>query len=321
MWRTALRPRWLGLLGLAIVIVVAFVELGLWQLNAARDAGRAEQVARIQAMPTADIAAIVGPHAVMAADAVGRSVSASGRYDADQQVLVAHRRQGDRQGFWVVTPLVVEGTGARLPVLRGFVGDAASAPAPPAGRVGVTGTLSPPESAPNEPVALPPGQIQSVDLANLVNEWDASVYNALVFAGAETADGAAVPTGGALTRVPPPDLAETELSWRNLAYAAQWWVFAAFVLYMWSRMVADDHHRTLLAAAEDREGAPAADGGDDAPSAASTTPASAARTTSAPAASTTPAPAATTTAVPTARTTAAPAATTTPDPTTTRTDT
>jgi ABC-type nickel/cobalt efflux system permease component RcnA len=31
------------------------------------------------------------------------------------------------------------------------------------------------------------------------------------------------------------------LSWRNLAYALQWWVFALFAAYMWWRMVRDDY--------------------------------------------------------------------------------
>ena len=44
MLRTALKPRWLGLLALVVVVMVAFSMLGLWQLNVARDKGRAEAV-------------------------------------------------------------------------------------------------------------------------------------------------------------------------------------------------------------------------------------------------------------------------------------
>jgi predicted component of type VI protein secretion system len=43
-----------------------------------------------------------------------------------------------------------------------------------------------------------------------------------------------------LERVPPPAPGETGLSWRNAAYALQWWIFAAFAAYMWVRMVRDD---------------------------------------------------------------------------------
>jgi surfeit locus 1 family protein len=41
--------------------------------------------------------------------------------------------------------------------------------------------------------------------------------------------------------VPPPALVGSGLSWRNAAYALQWWVFALFAAYMWWRMVRDDH--------------------------------------------------------------------------------
>jgi surfeit locus 1 family protein len=40
--------------------------------------------------------------------------------------------------------------------------------------------------------------------------------------------------------VPPPALVNSGLSWRNAAYAFQWWIFALFAGYMWWRMVRDD---------------------------------------------------------------------------------
>jgi len=40
----------------------------------------------------------------------------------------------------------------------------------------------------------------------------------------------------------------TGLTWRNAAYALQWWVFGLFAAYMWWRMVRDDHRRDQAAA-------------------------------------------------------------------------
>ena len=48
-----------------------------------------------------------------------------------------------------------------------------------------------------------------------------------------------------MERVPPPDL-PSGLTLRNAAYALQWWVFAAFGLWMWWKMVRDDHRRRPL---------------------------------------------------------------------------
>ncbi|GAA1248698.1 SURF1 family protein [Oryzihumus leptocrescens] len=244
MLRTALRPRWLGLLALVVVVMVTFTMLGLWQLNVARDKGRAEAVRAAPQRPVAALTTVVQPQAQFPADGSGRRVTATGRYDAAGQVLVTPRLLDGRRGYWVVTPLVVEGTGARLAVVRGFVTDPAAATRPPAtGPVMVTGSLAPAES-PTEGAALPAGQLGSVDLADLVNRWGGQIYNAFVFATAERPDVTTGTTASAgIVRVPPPPPVGGGLALRNAGYAVQWWVFALFALYMWWRMVRDEHER------------------------------------------------------------------------------
>ena len=44
MLRTALKPKWLALLALALLIGIAFVQLGRWQLGVAHDKARAEAI-------------------------------------------------------------------------------------------------------------------------------------------------------------------------------------------------------------------------------------------------------------------------------------
>jgi len=78
------------------------------------------------------------------------------------------------------------------------------------------------------------------DLSLLVNRWPGSLYNAFVFATAEQPDVTSV-AAPAVQRVPPPALVSGGLSWRNAAYALQWWVFALFAAFMWWRMVRDDY--------------------------------------------------------------------------------
>jgi hypothetical protein len=80
----------------------------------------------------------------------------------------------------------------------------------------------------------------ALDLSSLVNRWPGGLYNAFVFATAEQPDLTSV-ASPAVRRVPPPALVDAGLSWRNAAYAVQWWVFALFAAYMWWRMVRDDH--------------------------------------------------------------------------------
>ena len=61
------------------------------------------------------------PHAPFRDDLSSRPVTASGRYAVEGQLLVPDRRLDGVSGLWVLTPFVVDGSGATLPVVRGFV--------------------------------------------------------------------------------------------------------------------------------------------------------------------------------------------------------
>jgi cytochrome oxidase assembly protein ShyY1 len=249
--RTALKPRWLGLFALLAVVVGTCVQLGLWQLHIAQDEGLADALRRAREARPAVIDSVVGPHEPFPNDQSNRAVTATGRYAASDQFLVGPRRLDGRSGWWVVTPLVVTETGARLAVVRGFVedtrvADAATVPPAPDGDVSVDGTLAPGESPAAAPVDSPAGagEVQgAIDLSVMVNRWPGDLYNAFVFAQAErAASGAGLPAGAGLERVPPPEVTGG-LRWRNAAYAMQWWVFGGFAVFMWWRMVRDDAQR------------------------------------------------------------------------------
>lgn len=238
MLRTALKPKWLGLFALVVVICVVFTQLGLWQLHVAQDKGAAADISRSAGLPPVAIDGYLTPHADFPEDGSGRLVTMTGSYAASQQVLVADRRLDGASGFWVVAPLTDPSSGATLAVVRGFVRTAAEAPVPPGGSVTLTGSLAPGES-PSTLTGLPNGQLGAVDMSVLVNRWPGSLYNAFAFATAETVGGQAVPLA-AMSRVPPPVATGGGLQWRNAAYAVQWWIFALFAVYMWGRMVRED---------------------------------------------------------------------------------
>ncbi len=250
MLRTALRPKWLGLFAVMVALVVAFVQLGAWQLDVARSRGASEAVERAAALAPAPLQDVLEPHRPFRSELSVRRVTVEGTY-ADGQVLVGERRLDGRVGWWVVTPLQTEG--GTIGVLRGFVTDPNAAPPVPGGRVHVDGALAPGES-PTE-ADLPPGRLGSIDLAVLVQRWPGDLYNAFVFATQESGSG--IPADLGLTRVPPPPPIPEGLTWRNLAYALQWWLFAAFAVFMWAKMVRDAH----LAEEAERRGRAA----DDAP--------------------------------------------------------
>jgi cytochrome oxidase assembly protein ShyY1 len=245
--RTALKPRWLALFALLVLIIVTFAQLGLWQLHVAQDKGLAEALRKAHEARPVMVDTVVKPHQPFPNAASARPVIAIGSYAAGGQVLVGPRRLEGREGYWVVTPLVVDGTGARLAVVRGFVADPADAGTAPQEPVQVTGALAPGESPAQEqpgPTGAGEPVLGSLDLAVLVNRWPGELYNAFVFAQGEqqVATRTAVVPGAGLERVQPPQVTGG-IKWRNAAYALQWWVFAAFAAFMWVKMVREDARR------------------------------------------------------------------------------
>ena len=246
MLRTALKPRWLGLFALLLVIIAACTQLGLWQLHVAQDKGLRDALHKAHEARPALIDTVVRPHEAFPNLQSNRAVTAIGTYAASDQFLVGPRRLGGRTGFWVVTPLVVTETGARLAVVRGFVTDTTVPVEPPVGTVSVDGSLAPgeaPAAGPSGLPAWPQPARGSIDFSTLVNEWPGEIYNAFVFAqGERTAAGVGIPAPAGLERVPPPE-ATGGLKWRNAAYALQWWIFGGFAAFMWFRMVREDATR------------------------------------------------------------------------------
>ena len=239
MLRTALRPRFLGLLGVVLVVGVAFVLLGRWQLGVAESAAHRDAVEEARSRTPVALTSVLRPHERFRGELSSRPVTASGRYDAQGQLLVPDRRLDGRAGSWVVTPFVVDGSGGTIAVLRGFVEDGAQAGAPPEGTLTIAGGLAPGESPSR--AAVGPGEVGSVDLSVLVNTWPGDLYNGFVFLEREQPA-----TGQQLTKVPTP-LGDTGIRWRNAAYAVQWWIFAGFALWLWWRMVREEARREQAA--------------------------------------------------------------------------
>ena len=243
MIRTALQPKWLGALLIAIAFAVTCGLLGDWQLREARAEGRSQAIEHAASLPVQPLTEVVEPQSPFPREGSTRRVTATGTYAAAGQVLIADRRLDGVAGYWVVTPLVVDETGASLPVLRGFVTDIAAAPTPPSGPLALAGGLAPGESSMSE-AGLADGVYRSIDLSLLINRWDTTVYNAFVFATDETTAGQPVALDG-LVRVPPPTGEAAQLNLKNAMYAVQWWVFAAFGFFLWWRAVRVAHRDEL----------------------------------------------------------------------------
>nr|WP_281496785.1 SURF1 family protein [Ornithinimicrobium sp. F0845] len=232
--RTLFTPRWLALLGVVVAVCVAFVWLGLWQLAVAQNSAFEELQAERDALVEKPLDEVMAPHSAFPEDGAGHPVRVEGEYDGARQFLVPDRVLDGQDGFWVVTPLVVE-SGAVVPVLRGFVTDQSAVDIPPVQPVTVRGELAPGESPYFGEEALPSGQHGTIDLSLLANLWPESLYNGFIFATAEQPS----LTADSLATVPPPQLTAGDVDWRNLGYALQWWVFAAFAVFMYLKLLHD----------------------------------------------------------------------------------
>ncbi|MGL5828177.1 MAG: SURF1 family protein [Angustibacter sp.] len=234
--RTALQPRWLGLLGFALLCSGGFIWLGWWQLGVAADRAADQYRQQVAQRPTAPIDTVLRPQQLFTPAADARSVSAEGTFDAGRQLLIPGRLQRGRPGWWIVGALRTDV--GWLAVVRGWTTDPLAATDAEGGRVRVLGVLQPDEGPkPINPDAGP-AEVASLDAAELANRWGTPVFNAYLIASQETAvtsgDSARLP---GTQWVPAPGPQNPGLSWRNAAYAVQWWIFAGFTLVLWWKMV------------------------------------------------------------------------------------
>ena len=227
----------IGLLLLLLAAAAVCGRLGVWQLDRAQVHGaqaEARRLAQERAAEPVSLGTLLAPQTSFTGGLIGRKVEVTGTYDAADQLLVSGRVHDGRTGLLVLTPLAVtvDGERAVLPVVRGWVGDAASVPAPPTGTVSVVGYLQAGESA---GTAIVDGRTDAISPAQLVAAWGGPIWTGyLVLASSQPVQG----DGLALLDVPTRQ--GTGLNLQNLAYAAQWWIFGGFALVLWWRAVRDE---------------------------------------------------------------------------------
>ncbi len=228
--RLALRPKWLSLLMLVLVVATAFVVLGNWQLARSRE--NADPVLKIE--PGRPIAEVLAPQQGLPPKAATVPVIASGRLAADQVLVVGQRRDHGNAVRWLIAPLEVslpDGV-ARLAVVIGSIPDDGQpvpdlAPAP----VHVEAMMQPPE----QPLPTnPDGTLSSVSTADLINRWGPPLYSGFVFADPGTAA-----QFGVKPIDPPKPQADKGFAILNLSYAIEWWVFASLAVFIWWRLLRD----------------------------------------------------------------------------------
>ena len=165
-----------------------------------------------------------------------------GTFLPEGTVLVSGRAGAKgADGSWLVTPITVgDASAPAVPVVRGWVPagtDPASLPAPPSGEVDLVGWLQPPEGSGQEDDDPRDDVLPELRIADLVQRVDQDLYGAYVVAEQPLSHDAAAGIDGATLDQLPEASRFTGL--RNILYAIEWWVFAAFAAFLWWRYVRD----------------------------------------------------------------------------------
>lgn len=219
----------LGMHAFAILAFVVCLVAGAWQLGVYDSRQESERADR-QEVPTKPLDEVWGPDEIFTARQQMRPVTITGEFrSAEEQLWVTDKEQpGAGTGAWLVAPVMVDGSA--LLVVRGWAPEPDGFPEVPTGTVTFDGVLQPSEEQTDR---FDPSTrtIGSVRIPTLINELPYDLWSGYALGD----DPSIVPAG-----MRAPDLPEPEVSWtaggRNLGYSLQWWVFGAFVLFMWWRM-------------------------------------------------------------------------------------
>lgn len=257
-----LRPRWIALLGLCLVVAGVFAWLGQWQLSRAIDTDPLPPGATEEVQPLADI---VEPGRYLPEPLVGQRVDVTGTWVPGDFLVVATRYNDGVEGYWVtgqlrVDPSTGSGTGAE--------GSGSGDAAPTSIAVAIGWVATPEEAAAAVDLLEAEASGDPVDVRGRIisDEGPAlppkggdpfvmtRMSSAALLAQWHDTDGLAVyrpylvseDTAGGLIEIssrPPEDSAGVH--WLNIFYAAEWAVFAGFAFYLWYRLAKDAWEREI----------------------------------------------------------------------------
>ncbi|NBM14793.1 SURF1 family protein [Streptomyces sp. GC420] len=255
MYRFLLSRQWVILTLVCLGLIPTMVELGFWQFH--RHENRVERNQRIADALTADpvpVQRLTSPGHEVPDEDRWHPVTATGTFDGEHEVVVRRRTAADEQtiGFYVVTPLVLKDGGTVL-VNRGWVAPGADqtaypdVPAAPKGEVTVTGRLMPDEtteaSGIKDLAGLPDRQVMLINSEQRAKALGREVLGGYIELTAPE------PRGGKPEPVAEPD---HDSIGTHMAYAVQWWLFAAGVPVGWVVLVRRERRDRLAEAAKDR---------------------------------------------------------------------
>jgi cytochrome oxidase assembly protein ShyY1 len=231
-YRFLTRPRWVLFTAVMLGLVVAMINLSLWQLRRLheRRSMNADITAALHAAPVD----VTTPVPV----SEWRMLTATGSYDPTHEVLIRNRSYQGQPGFHVVTPLKLA-DGRALLVNRGWIpltkdGSTPIPPAPPTEPVVVTGRARASQRrgaffSPRDPPEGTLRQLYRLDVPRIAQQTPYALVDDYV----ELLTTTPAPAGPQPVLIPPPELDDGP----HLSYAFQWLFFSGCVVAGWILVV------------------------------------------------------------------------------------
>jgi surfeit locus 1 family protein len=219
----------------AVLGIAATVSLGFWQWGRAQQKiGLHDAIAAQEARAPLSAGDLLAPNADKAA-LLHRAIVLRGSWVPERTVFLDNRQMNGVPGFYVVTPLRLEGRDAVVLVQRGWAQrnferrDVLPAIQTPAGLVEVRGRLAPPPAKLYAFDTEEKGPIrQNLDLARFRAETGLALLPLSV-------QQAGRPSEGLLRQWPQAGTGAE----KNYGYAFQWWAIASLIaiLYVWFQLI------------------------------------------------------------------------------------
>ena len=228
-----LSRRWLLLLLTVLVLAYACLLLGRWQWHRLESKKTGNAIIRTNQSSSPVPVSQVLRHGVDPPDSAQYAVvSATGTYDPSKTVIVRYQTRDGNAGVDVVVPLMTD-SGTALLVDRGWFAtsnqgltDASQVPAPPSGRVTVTGWVR--QNAGGSSAEVVNASARAISSTQIEPAIGVPTYGGFVQLLSETPKPATP-----LTKADPPDLSNGP----HFFYALQWWFFGILALFGYGYLV------------------------------------------------------------------------------------
>lgn len=260
-----LRPWWIGMLLICLVVAGVFAWLGQWQLGRALQSNPMPPGASEEVQPIADV---TQPGEYLPDPLVGQKVAVSGWWVGEDFIVVDSRFNDGVEGYWVTGQLRLadgeagadelgpaslavaigwaptrEEADAAASALEALVAESTGDP------IELTGRLIADEGPALPPRGADPHTMTTMSSAAMLGRWhdveQLSVYRPyLVWDD---------PAAGLTAISSPAPLDGSGVNWLNIFYALEWAVFAGFAFYLWYRLARDAWEKEVEDLQDDAE--------------------------------------------------------------------